>query len=215
MKNTNKNIQTGRSMIETMGYMVVSMFLIAGISKIVAGAYAEYKISQGSLQIADLAGTITKASAADANYGDIVKIINGEGTTELEKKERLRLIPRSFRVVDNLIYNTFGGRVEVAIPHDEIKTEHKSDQFAIRFYGLDHEQCVALMTKEWTSNRVVDLYAIVLNGENYWYWPIYKPNSASGEKPLPVKVIDVAGSGSGTSANGLCLDDNNIMWVFN
>ncbi len=213
MINTNKNIQTGRSMIETMGYMVVSMFLIAGISKIVAGAYAEYKISQGSLQIADLAGTITKASA-DANYSDIIKIINGEGTTELEKKERLRLIPRSFRVVDNLIYNTFGGKVEIAIPPDDI-SEHKSDQFAIRFYGLDHDQCVALMTKEWTNNRVVDLYAIVLNTVNYWYWPIYKPNSASGERALPVKVVDVAGSGSGANANGLCGDDNNIMWVFN
>lgn len=229
MKYCIKSTQSGRSMVEIMGYMVVSMFLVAGISKVVSGAYSEYKISQGSLQIADFAGTIAKASAADANYLEIVKVINGTfssdtETAKLQKAERLRLIPKSYRLVDNTIYNTFGGEVRVSVPSDEnnpvkdeLGSDHPGDQFAIQFLGLDRDQCIALMTKDWMNNRVVDLYAIVLSsgGTNtYWYWPIYQP-SATGDKTLPVKMADVAGTGSGTNSNGLCGDENNIMWVFN
>lgn len=221
MKYCIKSTQVGRSMVEIMGYMVVSMFLVAGIAKVVSGAYSEYKISQGSLQIADFAGTIAKASAADTDYLETVKVINGTfssdtETAKLQKAERLRLIPKSYRLVDNTIYNTFGGEVRVSVPPQET-SDHYGDQFAIQFLGLDRDQCIALMTKEWINNRVVDLYAIVLSsgGTNtYWYWPIYQPRT-TGDKTLPVKMADVAGTGSGTNSNGLCGDVNNIMWVFN
>ena len=223
MKYCIKSTQAGRSMVEIMGYMVVSMFLVAGIAKVISGAYSEYKISQGSLQIADFAGTIAKASAADANYLEIVNVINGTfssdtETAKLQKAERLRLIPKSYRLVENTIYNTFGGEVRVSVPSsDDLTSDHPGDQFAIQFLGLDRDQCIALMTKEWMNNRVVDLYAIILSsgGTNtYWYWPIYQP-ATTGDKTLPVKMADVAGTGANENANGLCGDDNNIMWVFN
>ena len=222
MKYCIKNTQAGRSMVEIMGYMVVSMFLIAGIAKVVSGAYSEYKISQGSLQIADFAGTIVKASAADTDYLETVNIINGgiseKPLTDLQKAERLRLIPKSYRLVDNTIYNTFGGEVRVSVPSSsDLTSDHPGDQFAIQFLGLDRDQCIALITKEWINNRVVDLYAIVLSsgGTNtYWYWPIYQPDT-TGDKTLPVKMADVAGTGANENANGLCGDESNIMWVFN
>lgn len=217
--------QNGRSMVEVMGYMVVGMFLIAGVAKVVTSAYGEYKLSQASMQISDFAGTIVKASAADASYTEIVNIINGkspDGTgstqTDLQKKERKRLIPRSYRLVgegtSSKLYNVFGNEVKISVPSDDF-SDHPGDQFAIQFMSLDRDQCITLMSKEWTNNRVVDLYAIVLNGSHYWFWPVYHPIAESNEHALPVKMADVAGTGSGTNADGLCANENNIMWVFN
>ena len=193
-----KTTQTGRSMIEVMGYMIVSMFLIAGVAKIVTGAYANYKLSQASIQISDLAKTIVKVSAADTDYLNTIDNI----------KEYL---PKSYRVVGDNIYNVFGGEVRVGVPGNDDNTDHPGDQFYIRFFGLDRDQCIAMITKEWTNNRVVDLYSIILNGADYWFWPVYHPAENSHEHTLPVKMADVAG----TDSNGLCGDDNNIMWVFN
>ena len=206
-------------MVEIMGYMVVTMFLIAGVAKIVTSAYGEYKLSQASMQISDFARTIVKASAGDVNYIEIVNIINGKSAnggslqSSLEEKERKRLIPKSFRVIGEGIYNVFGGEVLVGVPPDN----NIEDKFYIQFFGLDRDQCISLMSKEWSNNRVVDLYAIVLNGDNYWFWPIYHPIKTSGEHALPVQMAEVAGTGDGTNANGLCKDEteNNIMWVFN
>lgn len=215
--------QSGRSIVEVMGYMVVAICLIAGISKIIAGAYRDYKLSQASAQISDLAGTIVKASLADSNYNEVVNIINGTYSSDstvsaIQAKERLRFIPKSYRVVGSKIYNVFGGEVQVSIPDDEVQSGVRSDQFAIHFYGLDREQCVELMKKEWTDNRVVDLYSIILNAGNsdatYWFWPVYHPSDENNEKELPVKISDVAGTGD-DGDEGLCVESNDIMWVFN
>ena len=215
-----KQTQVGRSMIEIMGYMVVATFLMAGVAKIITSAYGEYKLSQASMQISDFAGVIVKASAADVSYEGIINIIKGKsakgGSTqsELEAKERKRLIPRSFRIIGEKLYNVFGSEVSVSIPDGDI-SDHPGDQFAIQISDVDKDQCITLMSKEWANNRVVDLYAIVLNSNNYWFWPIYHPIKNSGERALPVKIADVAGTDSGTNAEGLCKDENNIMWVFN
>ncbi len=213
----NEYTQSGRSMIEIMGYMIVSMFLIAGVAKIVSGAYNNYKISQASMQISDLAGTIVKASAADSNYGEVVDIINNNITDDdmkaLKLKERKNFIPKSYRVVGDKIYNVFGSEVQVSIPSSDDDVGTRGDQFAIQFLGLDREQCIEMMSKEWINNSVVDLYAIVLNSTNYWFWPVYHPVAANNEHALPVKMIDIAGDGD--SNEGLCGSDNNIMWVFN
>lgn len=221
-----KQVQSGRSMVEIMGYMVVAMFLMAGVAKVVTSAYGEYKLSQASMQISDFAGTIVKASAADVNYVEIVNIINGKSASggsqqsPLEEKERKRLIPKSFRVIDEgtitKIYNVFGGEVKISVPSNDFASDYPGDQFAIQFLGLDRDQCISLMSKEWYNNRVVDLYAIVLtkvgNDPYYWFWPAYHPASKLNEYPLPVKIAEIAGSGE---TEGLCGADNNIMWVFN
>ena len=209
MKYFYKNSQAGRSMVEVMGYMVVSMFLIAGVAKIVAGAYGEYKLSQAVIQLSDLAGVIVRVSAADSSYEATVNLLRS-GSAEAK-----RLVPKSYRYDSSAgkIYNVFGGEVQISVPINPIRTDHGGDQFAIQYFGLDKEQCIALMTKEWINNRVVDLYAIALNNSNYWFWPIYHPDQYLAEHTLPVQVIEVAGTGDG---DGLCAEsNNNILWVFN
>ena len=69
-----KDTQSGRSMVEVMGYMAAVMAIVAGISKLITGAYSEYKISKASVQLADLAGSILKSSTVDVNYENIVNM---------------------------------------------------------------------------------------------------------------------------------------------
>lgn len=208
-----KNSQSGRSMIEVMGYMAAVMAVVAGISKLLSGVYAEYKISKGSIQLAELAGAITKSSAIDANYTTIIGQIKGTDNDEKLNEEGRKLIPTSYRVVADTdgkiktIKNVFGGEVQIGIPPEEGK-------FSITFEGLTREQCVEMAMKEWEHNKIVDLDSIIINNTYHWYWPIYS-SSTPGAYQLP--TTRSALTGKSADDMGQCSNDkgNTIMWVFN
>lgn len=197
----NKITQSGRSMIEVMGYMAAVMAIIAGVSKIITGSYNQYKLSKASIQVSDLAGAIVKSSTVDPNYDDIIKSIK-DGT-----KEGRRLLPTSFKMnSSNKIYHAFGGEVTLGIP--------EAGKFSITFLSLTREQCIELGMKEWINNKVVDLYGITINGHD-WAWPIYA-DAASGISALPTKRSALAGAS--VSDQGQCDKSgkgNSIMWIFN
>ena len=209
-----KDNQQGRSMIEVMGYMAAVMAVVAGISKLVANTYSEYKLSQANIQLAELAGAILKSSAVEVNYNNIVKMVNGKSSDAYLNKEGLKLIPKSYKVVKtgsgNKIYNVFGGEVKVGVPNSG---EEAKDKFYISFEGLDREQCIEMAMKEWHTNKVVDLYSMVVNN-NYWYWPIYA-SSTAGASQLP--ATRSASAGKSVDDLGQCNKEsgNLIMWVFN
>lgn len=206
-----KSTQAGRTMIEVMGYMAAVMAIVAGVSKIISGAYTEYKISKASLQLSDLAGAIVKASTVDANYEEVVNMIKGSSSLSNHRRsEGLKLIPTSYRVVKknntNNIYHAFGGEVSVSIPTES----GLSDKFAITFSGLSREQCIELGMKEWINNKIVDLYAMIVNQKDYWYWPIY----ASDGSALPATRSALAGAS--VDDQGQCSrTSNQITWIFN
>lgn len=192
--------QSGRSMIEVMGYMAAVMAVIAGVSKIITGSYNQYKLSKASIQVSDLASVIVKASTVDPNYDDIIKSIK-DGT-----KEGRRLLPTSFKMNESKkIYHAFGGEATLGI---------LNDKFTITFTGLTREQCIELGMKEWINNKIVDLYGIDING-NQWAWPIYA-DTTSGISALPTKRSALAGKD--LNDNGQCNKpgkSNSIMWIFN
>lgn len=209
-----KDTQSGRSMVEVMGYMAAVMAIVAGISKLITGAYSEYKISKASVQLADLAGSILKSSTVDVNYENIVNMVNGKTKDSRLNKEGRKLIPTTYKVVGgadgNKIYNVFGGEVKVGVPNSG---EEAKDKFYISFEGLDREQCIEMAMKEWHTNKVVDLYSMVVNN-NYWYWPIYA-SSTAGASQLPATRSALAGKS--VDDLGQCNKEsgNLIMWVFN
>ena len=192
--------QSGRSMIEVMGYMAAVMAVIAGVSKIITGSYNQYKLSQASIQVSDLASAIVKASTIDSDYEHTVDVIK-QGTN----KGR-RLLPSSFKMDNNKkIYHAFGGEATLGI---------LNDKFTITFTGLTREQCIELGMKEWINNKIVDLYGIDING-NKWTWPIYA-DTTSGISALPTKRSALAGKD--LNDEGQCNKpgkSNSIMWIFN
>ena len=203
--------QSGRSMIEVMGYMAAVMAVIAGVSKIITGSYNQYKLSKASIQVSDLASVIVKASTVDPNYNDTVDAI--KKGTDIGR----RLLPSSFKMGnDKKIYHAFGG--EVTLGHPPYENEHHTccdlNKFYIKFENLTREQCIELGMKEWINNKIVDLYGIDING-NKWAWPIYA-DTTSGISALPTKRSALAGKD--LNDDGQCNKpgkSNSIMWIFN
>lgn len=200
--------QSGRSMIEVMGYMAAVMAVIAGVSKIITGSYNQYKLSKASIQVSDLASVIVKASTVDPNYNDTVDAIkNGTDTG-------LRLLPSSFKMDNKKIYHAFGGEVALGNPPKDDGECCDLSKFYIKFENLTREQCIELGMKEWINNKVVDLYGITINGHD-WTWPIYA-GTTSGVSALPTKRSALAGKD--LNDEGQCNKpgkSNSIMWIFN
>lgn len=202
-----KSEQSGRSMVEMMGYIAVVMAITVSVGYIISKVFGDYKYSKASLQLSDLANSITKAGSIEPNYADIVTMINAKNNDEGKK-----MIPSTYRVNDSgtgrKIYHAFGGLVTIGHPNgDTLK-------FSIKFDNLNRNQCIELAMKDWLQNKYADLYSITVNTAS-WYWPAY--HSASGtDKVLPIKRSAVAGVNA-ASNDGVCSDatSNSIMWVFN
>ncbi len=201
-----KDNQHGRSMIEVIGYMGAVMAIVAGVGKMVSGAYNDYKISKASQQLSDLAGAIVRASTVYNGYKETVTAIKN-GTDEGRK-----LIPSSFRVVGDQIFHAFGGAVTLGT---------EGDKFYIRFDNLTREQCIEMGMKDWINNKVVDLNKFIVNGTEEgkeFLWPS-DITDKDEQATLPAKRSDLAGAND--DDNGVCdskeggKEQNNITWVFN
>lgn len=188
------NCENGRSMVEMMGYMAVVMSVIVAVGKIVTNAFNEHKYSQASIQLGELAVSVAKAGAIEKDYSSVISSVN----------DKKKLVPTSFRVAGNKIFHVFGGEVDLSVDSSE------PDKFSVTYKGLRRKQCIELAMKDWRRNKNVDLYALGVNGE-YFYWPVYKKDSNS----LPMTRAKL----TGTSENdkGACSKDtgNTITWIFN
>ncbi|MBQ9034707.1 MAG: hypothetical protein IJ099_01940 [Alphaproteobacteria bacterium] len=200
-----KNEQSGRSMIEMMGYIAVVMSITVSVGYLVSKAYGDYKFSKASLQLSDLANSITKAGAIEPNYAEIVSMVNDKDNAEGKK-----IIPETFRVNENgqsrQIYHAFGGSVTIGHPDGD------TTKFSIKFDNLNRNQCIEMAMKDWLQNKYADLYSITVNTAQQWNWPVY---SGSSGNTLPIKRSAVAGKTADDT--GACSEatGNNIMWVFN
>jgi len=209
MNGRRESSQNGRSMLELMGYMGAVIVIVAGISKIVNNVFGEFRMSEASIQLTDLSTAIVQASAIDIDYSDIVKTISN-----LENAEGRKIIPNSFRLTKNKIYHALGGEVTVSVPKNEYDASKTGDKFAITFSNLSREQCIELAMKDWKTNKIADLYAIIINSKDKWYWPIYTEiQEGENNHSLPILRSAVAG----TDSEGECKTGrtNSIMWIFN
>ena len=223
--------EKGRSMVEMMGYMAVAISLVASVGHLVAKAFDEYKYSKAYIQLSDLVGSIVRASAIDADYQEVVKMVNGESIEASKNKEGQKLIPGSYRRIGNTLYHAFGGKVTISLPpvdgginlgeainEAEDETAH-SDKFAVTFEGLTRKQCIEMALKDWNNNKNIDLYAIIINSAHYWYWPAYtvftEVEGVVVDNTLPVTRVAVTGTGDDDEGQCDREINNSIMWIFN
>ena len=196
-----KDNEKGRSMLEMMGYMAAVMSLIAGISKMIVGAYGDYKMGEGVRQVSELSDVISKFVVVEGN-ADIIEKINANPK---------KYLPESYRVVNGEILHTFGGKVE-------IKNIAGKRRFSILFHELNEEQCIELAMKDWQINRVSDLYSMSIDLDQY-LWGIYVANCDETDEDsefensncLPAKHSNVSESCS----LGEGEEDKTITWEFN
>ena len=221
----NKNNEKGRSMIEVMGYMGVVIAVVAGVGHLVANAFDSYKYSKAYIQLTDLASGIVKAASVDADYKEVIAMVNGTHSEEFKNREGQKIVPASFVRRDNGFINAFGGKVTVSLPpetgvildegvtRDDGTVVH-SDKFAIAFEGLSRKQCIEMALKDWENNHNIDLYAIIINTNKYWYWPVYTLGT-DDDNTLPVKRSAVTGTSNDDMGQCDRENDNVIMWIFN
>lgn len=197
-----KDNQHGRSMVEVIGYMGAVMAIVAGVGKMVSGAYSDYKISKASQQLSDLASAIVRASTTYPNYRETVQNINNRTS------EGLNLIPSTFRVAGSKTFHAFGGETTLGT---------RDNMFYIRYDGLTREQCIELGMKDWINNKIVDLAFLTVNGDD-WCWPVNKGSEDECLNILPTKRSLLAGANENDdNDNGQCNKetDNFIIWYFN
>ena len=207
-----KNNQSGRSMIEMMGYLMVAMSLIVAIGSIVSSAFDNHKYSVASLQLSELVGGIVKTSAIDVDYSEVVNNINAG------KRE---FIPNTFHVVgtgsNTKIYHAFGGEVKVGTCNESDNSfcKDREDKFFVVYKDLSRKQCIELALKDWSKNQYADLYALII-GDKVWSWQAYGTEdlSKSGVYTFPVKRSQLTGVSD--SDKGACsATGNQVTWVFN
>jgi len=213
-----KKTQTGRSMIEMMGYLMVAMGVIIAMGRIVSNVFDTHKYSTASLQLSELVGGIVRSSAIDVDYTEVVdKVQNGDRG----------LIPNSFRVVVSnssaKIYHAFGGTVDVGLFNND------PEKFFIRYNNLSKKQCVELGLKDWRRNQYADLFAVIV-GSWTWYWQTYGSGDSLGDS-LTIRAQDTCSNGvcrlpttrarlagvKSNDTNAQCKDNRNntVTWVFN
>ncbi len=211
-----KKTQTGRSMIEMMGYLMVSMGVIVAMGRLVSSAFDNHKYSTASYQLTELVGAIVRSSAIDVDYTEVVE--------KVQKGDR-DLIPRSYRVVvgnnSAKIYHAFGGTVDVSL------FAQNPEKFSLKYNNLSKKQCVELALKNWSKNQYADLFAVVVNNKYYWYWKAYGNKDGGSFSvadgtcegvtcALPTSRYMLTGvNDNGT--DGQCTDSrsNTVMWIFN
>lgn len=193
-----KDNQHGRSMVEVIGYMGAVMAIVAGVGKMVSGAYSDYKISKASQQLSDLASAIVRASTTYPNYRETVQNINDRTS------EGLNLIPSTFRVAGSKTFHAFGGETTLGT---------RDNMFYIRYDGLTREQCIELGMKDWINNKIVDLAFLSVNDID-WCWPANK-GSENNCPTLPTKRSILAGKDDDDDGQCNKETDNFIIWYFN
>ena len=243
--------EKGRSMVEMMGYLMVMMSVIIAIGKIVSSAFNNHRYSTATVQLTDLATSMVKAAALDVDYTFVLKDILGASGNEpsdclsgghyviKSDGDTMKIIPPSFRKAGNKLYHVFGGEVGickstfkecagVANSNGQCPGDLKArvDQFSITYAGLNKKQCVELAMKNWQKNQYVDLYAIIINGKNNWFWTAYGDENGTAVKldegkcdtagttcAFPIKRAKLSGVGKN---DGQCKENNNtVTWVFN
>lgn len=190
--------EKGRSMIETIGYMGVFMVLIAGIGRLVSNAFDDYKYSKASLQLGDLAATITRAAAVDGDYEDVVKAWSS-------------YVPKTFRKKSGKYYHAFNGEVSVACA---MPADGGCSKFKITYSNLNKKQCVELAMKDWSKNKTVSIDAIQVGTGtgNIWCW-----RDCNHTFPIQRDLVE----GVDATENAACGLDSaadspkQIIWTFN
>lgn len=209
-----RKYESGRSMVEMMGYMAVAIVLTASVGQLVYKAFGDYKFSKANIQLTELANTISRAGAIEPDYDSIVAMMSGTSARESDNQEGLKMIPSSFKVRDvggaRQIFHAFGGTVTLGTAPANGTNGAK---FSITFSGLDTRQCTDLAMKDWSKNKYANVDSIVINDTYHWYWPIYGTDEESNIFTFPVRRENLVGATAEDS--GQCGQTvNTVQWFF-
>lgn len=205
--------QNGRTIVETLAYIMIMITLIASIATIVSRGYYRYECSAIQQDLVDLHKTITKHYAIDGQYSKVdwddlceddigphsmmpTRVCTGTGDDI-----KCRCKTKKGRHI-------FEGTVDIG-PSDCDADGSYCATFFIEFRDLPRDICTQLGIKAWTTVAGSDVERMEIN-TTLWHWE-YSPidgDASLRERLFPANVAEV------TEA---CREgyDNRIKWYFN
>ncbi len=200
MKNF-KSEQSGRSMVEMLGVLaiigVLSVGGIAGYSK----AMAKFKLTKAMDQVSTTVTNIRTLYSGQPNYNGLTttvaiamgavgaEMLNGVATSTASKA-----------------YNAFNGQVTI----NAATVNGNADAgFAVTFFGLGKEACVALSTADWGSGSGSGLVSVSAGtgaASGGTFSGAGTGTTAAATLPLKLSTAATACSNSG--------DGNAVQWTY-
>lgn len=198
MKKWFKSAQSGRSMIEAIGYISILVMITSGIAATISSGYYKYRMGRINQQLTDLKKIVSQRWVAEEEYN------HSEHGVKFQTLVDEKILPWSLRSGNEKTYgrHAFGGKVNIGA-EDE-------DTFYIQFEGLPIDACRELGTRIWVVNDGSDLDRMKINDKT-WCWK-YSLNSdecknIDNDHLLPAKLTAVAEACKKSR-------DNTITWTF-
>lgn len=174
MKKWFKSAQSGRSMIEAIGYISILVMITSGIAATISSGYYKYRMGRINQQLTDLKKIVSQRWVAEEEYN------HSEQGVKFQTLVDEKIVPWSLR--DGR--HAFGGEVNIGA--------ETSDTFYIEFKGLPKDICRELGTRIWVVNDGSDLDRMKINDKT-WCWKFsLDSNDCKNALELPAKLTDVA-----------------------
>ncbi len=199
MKKTSLQSQSGRSMIETIGYISVMITVTISIAAAVNSGYFRFRLGRINQELTDLKKVISQRYVAAENYKDV------NFDTLIEEK----IVPLEIKHKKH----SFGGEINIG------KGDDNGNTYYIEFKDIPTQSCIELGSRIWVVNDGSDLDAMDIN-KTTWAWK-YSNSINNAKHELPAKISDVT-----EACNPTCKDEddniipcpkdkNYIKWYFN
>ena len=186
--------QSGRTMLEAIGYISVMIAVTIALTAAVNSGYDRFRTGRINQQLVDLKKVVSQRYVAAENYHGI------SASTLIEEK----IAPHDM-INGSLLKHAFGGSVQIG------SADENGYTYFFLFTNLPQKACIELGSKLWVVNDGSDLCAMVINSNVSWTWKDYPPGLISGiphsnNHFLPANVTDVSKACNQKS--------NNIQWFF-
>ena len=200
MKQKKYSHQSGRTFVETLGYIAIMIALTVGFAAIANRTYYKYESSKVQQELVDLKKVISARYAADGNYANVKwndLCADGLGPKSLMPKQKCTT-QGGKRVCSCAVqkgHHAFDGPVNIAPTSDFLL-------FTITFSKLPKDICSQLGIISWHNGEGSDLEHLKINNKIFRWQP------SSSEKKLPAQVSDAVSACNKEY-------DNTITWYFN
>ncbi|MBP5214955.1 MAG: hypothetical protein J6039_00145 [Alphaproteobacteria bacterium] len=138
-----KNNQSGRSMLEMLGVVaIIGLLSIGGLSGY-GKMLAQHKIDVTMEQIGVISSKLSAVGSRTSSYGGL----SNESAIKLGAVPSEAIISSS-----GTLENVFGGSITIG-PSNLIKDSTDNQAYAIKYFGLPAEACVAIATNDWSNSK--------------------------------------------------------------
>ena len=191
--------ESGRSMMEALGYISVMIMLTVSVTAAVNSGYYRFKLGRINQELVDLKKVISQRYVAAENYkGVSFDILINEKIVPHDVKDKR---------------HAFGGDINIG------SGDSNGNTYYIEFRDMPVQSCVELGSRLWIVNDGSDLDAMDIKGKK-WGWE-YSNSINNPDYMLPARPVDVA-----KACNPVCTDEdgniilcppsnNYIRWYFN